>query len=272
MCTINQGEKMDLRVTDTIKKAVRPLIFYKDYSEFDNLDDEIKEEYPYESIGTGFFLEIRGKFFFVTARHNLRPQHDIQKLRILHSSCHKDPTPKIAKLNPKGIMVSPEEDGSMYQEDYQDIIIIEYPIANAGEMFGQHCLKYDLNSEDITHHHGDQYFVGGYPFEMIEHCNRQFFKGAILYLTGSKIAWKGKHDPFMFQLEIESSSEIDFNGISGSPVLKVSQSNPDTIKVIGMVIRGSSEQNIIHFVSIEVAAQLAEIGEKNQPPDSESTY
>lgn len=229
--------------------CVRPIVFEND--EFD--------DYPYTVGGTCFLIEYDRKIFAVTAKHvlknlNYKPE-EVRVPPYVEGMTHFLP---ICKSYANSIY---ETEG----EDYADIILLEIARdkLHSGWKSRLKPYVYEINSiAPLDFQANPKLLIKGFPKKIpgqnyVDHDEKHMqFKA--LTITGNYLG-ESKDSKGCHQFKFDDLTDVvpSSDGMSGSPLFRVSQNNKESIaRLAGMYIRGDDEKNTGLFISSNIIKKM----------------
>lgn len=222
---------------DRLAVSVQPLVF-----------ETGVEEAPYSSTrGTVFLVGYDGGSYVLTARHALQPDN-LMPICVFPS----DTSHKLIPLG-KVFYVPHSPDG----EDFEDLAVISIDTSRIThpDVAGARLINMALVCNEWKKYaHEAQFFVLGYPEERSSfNYETQEFRSDRMILFGR---YRGT-SPLQFHHVLSVPDNLSlktFSGLSGAPVfawLELPTERPTTV-LCGMVLRGTPESGIIHFLDRDV--------------------
>jgi hypothetical protein len=208
-------------------------------------------EAPLTVAGTGFLVGYRGRFFFLTARHALRPD-------ALSPLVLKAPTGRTMELT--DVFYIPAEESNA---DALDLAIVEIDWHQAMRECGEaRLLPLERAVGDWqSAHFTSEFLVVGFPKEhsWVEYEDAEVAMG-VVELTARYLrpgAETGIHE-----LLVENPPPLQsYSGFSGAPVFMVKHSLGSTteLHLCGMAIQGAAESRLVRFIDISVIVALLDV-------------
>lgn len=222
---------------DRLALSVQPLIF-----------ETGVEEAPYSTTrGTVFLVGYEGRPYVLTARHALQPDNLVPICVFPSDTSHQ--------LIPlEDVFYVPQ---SLEGEDFVDlaVIAIDTKRITHPEVAGARLIDLALSCGEWKSYASEaQFFVIGYPEERsIFNYETQEFRADRMILLGR---YGGPSSlPYLHLLSVlDTLSLRTFSGLSGAPVFAwVEQPMQRPTPVFcGMVLRGTPESGLVHFLDREV--------------------
>ena len=223
---------------EIVSTGTRPICFAENVRE------------PFWGFGSSFIFNYKGQVFVITAKHVIENNNvDYRHSRVLM----RDSSMALPLTN----IYTPDFPDHENREEVEDFVLFEVD----DKLYTQISNK-DLYSWKITEWSyppyeleiGAQILIAGYPFtedryQWIPEDNyeweNQKIKETLLYNIGyltDSVLGKG-----MYTFDGDPS-ELDYNGLSGSPVFCMRNG---FVHFIGIATRGSSSSGLIHFLGVE---------------------
>lgn len=196
--------------------------------------------------GTAFFVSYGSDFFLVTARHNILKDSISLAEHLLVT------LPGTKKVIPFDMYLT-NYDSS---EDVQDFAIFRVDVGKALSMGIEGMDSLEIESKYLSSSliaDGEKLWFAGYPTPELPYDwdERKIFNHMLI-----KDGYKSKSDIGEFFGQFNStSSELEWSGVSGSPVFAERE---DKYYWIGMVVRGSGAMGILHFLNAEIIVRAIE--------------
>lgn len=226
-----------------IEEVCRPVVFEQD-----------DEEFPYWGKGSSFLVSNEKNYYWVTA------DHVIQNLGGSADSVLIFPTDNSRVALPFNLQARIKRDESDPKE-FEDIVVLRIDLPSFQREGDQPLSAQDIvygamPAEDLNK--GDDLAVIGYPSECravdYEDCKIKYHRKKLsgIYAGQSSIG------QYCHELHINDLSGVnDCDGLSGAPIFNFVEKQCQQRRVIvptivGIVLRGGSESNILHFVSANV--------------------
>jgi hypothetical protein len=228
------------------EETARPVIFEHEDS-----------EYPYWGKGSSFLLANAKHYFWVTAKHvitNLRGTAEALRIFPADKSCISLP------FNEQYVIKKGGED----DEEYEDIYVLRIDLSEFNATGDSPLTAQDVDTGLVPAEElavNDELWIIGYPTE----SNFIDFEARAIKNTRSVIRaiYKGYSvSEHCHTARIETSVSLSsFDGLSGSPVFylraaKVGGQDVQFPMLVGMLLRGTAESKLVHFVSAKVIKEL----------------
>ena len=222
---------------DRLALSIQPLIF----------ETGVKEA-PYSSTrGTVFLVGYEGRPYVLTARHALQPENLVPICVFPSDASHQ--------LIPlKDVFYVPR---SLESEDFVDlaVIAIDTKRITHPEVVGARLIDLALSCGKWKRYASEaQFFVIGYPDE------RSIFNYETQEFRADRMILIGRYDgpsslPYLHLLSVRDTLSLKtFSGLSGAPVfawVEPPMQRPTPV-LCGMVLRGTPESGLLHFLDREV--------------------
>lgn len=226
----------------TFEQACRPVMFESNI-----------EGFEYWGKGSSILLANSKHFYWVTAKHVVEDfGANAFDLRIFPSDKSRISLP----YNEKYTIKSEELD----DEDYKDLYILKINIEEFEKSGDAPLIAQDLELgvlDPVSLTPREELYIIGYPGErtIIDHDESK--------ITQTRVALRGLFDgasisDHCYKALIESDVELEsYDGLSGSPVFvyrerKIGNQIVVFPLLVGLILRGTSESRIVHFLSIHV--------------------
>jgi|CXWL01.1.fsa_nt_gi hypothetical protein len=222
---------------DRLALSVQPLIF----------ETGIKEA-PYSTTrGTVFLVGYEGRPYVITARHALQPDNLVPICVFPSDTSHQ--------LIPLADLFYVPQ--SLEADDFMDLALIAIDTRRIThqEVAGAKLIDLALSCGEWKRYASEtQFFVVGYPEERsIYNYETQEFRADRITLLGRYTGLSSL--PYLHLLSIPDTLSLKtFSGLSGAPVfawVELPMQRP-TLVFCGMVLRGTPESGLIHFLDRDV--------------------
>lgn len=229
------------------EEICRPVIFEQD-----------DEDCPYWGLGSSVLVANSTNYYWVTAAHVIdKMGGSADSLRIFPSDSSRISVP----FN----MLYRILDDENSSEDYKDLFVLRIDITKfkkeSDGILTAHDIELAVFPADKLSK-GDQLIVIGYPGEDISFDYENFkIKCKKLRLDAEYVGHSVEDHCHELKV-LESSTLSDYKGLSGSPVFYMEEVQVSAAKVaiipklVGLLIRGTAESKIAHFINVEVLLSL----------------
>ncbi len=205
-----------------------------------------EKEFTYSIRGSCFLVKYNNHLLAITAKHT-HPDYKIENVKIA-----LDNSEIIVPLL-RGHKIKESEDES----EFHDILIYEIDINSLTEDEVIALNALDLNKlmkKNITLAPGLRLVVSGFPTEL----NEPDYENKILpnyrFIITSTYTQTSATISYLHQLSLLDISNIsNFDGFSGAPVFSVKS---DNYRLAGMILRGTIESGVAHFIGVSVIYEL----------------
>jgi hypothetical protein len=230
-------------IFNRLATSVQPLVFETGVAEV-----------PYSIAGTGFLVGYKGRVFFLTTRHSLRPE-SVGPLCIF-------PTDFSQKILPLGnVFFVPQH---LCEEDFVDLAVVDVNLTavNDAEQLQARLIDMDRAVSDWCSSSDTSVFSAiGYPDErsFIDYHKEAIYTERV-FLSGRYVGLSSI--PYLHELEVSNPLSLTtFSGFSGSPVFCYSERDnaPTVVSLCGMVLRGTPVSGRIHFLDSSVLLDALEL-------------
>ena len=222
---------------DRLAPCVQPLVF----------ETGVEEALYSSTRGTVFLVGYERRSYVLTARHALQPNNPMP-ICVFAS----DTSDKLVPLG-KAFYVPPSPDGY----DFEDLSVIDIDPRwiTHPDVAGAKLINLDLSCgkwEECAHE--AQFFILGY------HEERSFLNYEPLEFRADRVILLGRYaGPSTLQHHhvlsvLDNLSLTTFSGLSGAPVfawIELPMQRPTPV-LCGMVLRGSPQSGLIHFLDRDV--------------------
>jgi len=206
------------------------------------------EEVPYGGAGTTFFVKVGSTVLLVSSRHAFG-NYPLEKLLVFPNAETDNSIP----FN-KAFSVANRDQND---PDFSDIVLARVDLNKIHLATESNMVVLDLDkASDIWREapSSQKYFIFGYPNERsnVDYEECKIFNNQSI-LVGNFIG--ASPSSYCFELKIiDSNGVLNFNGLSGSPVVSIPYKPKGKIDIsfCGMVIRGTSPTSPIHFLDAKV--------------------
>lgn len=235
------------------EEACRPVIFEQGHAEF-----------SYWGKGSSFLIANSNNYFWVTASHVLvNMGGSAQSLRIFPSDHSQISLP----FNEQYTV----NKGLIDDEDHKDVFMLRIDLKEFDSFGDTLLVAQDIEHGILPAEHlkpNDELWVIGYPSEsnFIDYDSREIKNTRSVLRAIYKGTSVSDH---CHELTIESSIKLQsYDGLSGGPVfhMKEGPHNGEAVVyplLVGMLIRGTAESGIAHFVSVRVIAEIVNLVDKH---------
>jgi len=205
------------------------------------------EDYPYFQSGTCFICSFKNNYYVFTARHNLKEIDNTQSLCIFINDKEKS-------LIPFTLLSSPELN-EISDEELMDFVFLKVnkDQLTSDQLNSFKALNFDTFKEhDSVFRKGDKLFVNGFPYinsEIDYHTKT---------LKYQKVSMDGIYNKsftsnYYHEMRVLNDIICDYNGFSGSPVLKlVENGGKYDVFFAGIVTRGSFDSRLMYFIDFKI--------------------
>jgi hypothetical protein len=233
------------------ESVARPVLFEQEHPDF-----------PYWGKGSSFLLANSNHYYWITANHVITKMGGAaDMLRIFPADDSRISLP----FN-ENYLINHE---GLDDEDYKDIYALRIDLSEFEENGDAPLTAQDieagmLSAENLTLN--DELWIIGYPSE----SNSIDFDSCSIKNTRSVIraTYQGNSlSQHCHTAKIETSIDLSsYDGLSGSPVffLKSIVKGEQQIQLplfVGMLLRGTKESSLVHFVSSSVIGKLIQLAE-----------
>lgn len=222
------------------EKSSRPMLFFNENSDF-----------PYWGKGSAFFVVRNGDIFLATAKHVVKNQ----------------------QINHGDLMITPEDDSSTpiafseeisiedaaNDNDFNDISIFrvcmeDYMQSKNSDIYAWDVERDFYDCENLNNN--ESLYIIGYPseFSFVDYDAKRIHSARVIV----RCLYKGPSPiDHCHTMCLETSVEInDLDGLSGGAVFRYPESNGELVQLVGMVIRGTYESKILHFIDCSILREL----------------
>jgi len=235
------------------EEACRPVIFEQERAEF-----------SYWGKGSSFLIANSKYYFWVTASHVLvNMGGSAQSLRIFPSDHSQISLP----FNEQYTV----NKGLTDDEDHKDVFMLRIDLTEFDSSGDAPLVAQDIEHGILAAEHlkpNDELWVIGYPSESnfidYDSCEIKNTRSTIRAIYRGESVSDHCHE-----LAIESSIKLkSYDGLSGAPVyyMKAGFQNGEAVVyplLVGMLLRGTAESGIAHFVSARVITEIISLMDKH---------
>lgn len=212
--------------------------------------------FPYSRTGTGFYLVWNNRVYFITTTHCLPPDRLIHDLAIgLDDSCNS--TFRVTRFTCFN--------GSRNEKPaWQDIAAISIAETEHEVQSRRRLNPVTLLGPESNFDPGKADFLvfAGLPTELNAPDYDKRLLSDVPAMLQAKHVNVGRCD-YLEAMEVTVQHQLtDFDGLSGGPVFAVWK---NYYYVAGMIVCGSVESGLVHFIPMTVIAELLKTIESNSP-------
>jgi hypothetical protein len=199
------------------------------------------QEFPLYHGGSGAVFSLEGRFFFVTAAHNLK-NCDVQNVRVLYSFYRKEFVPM------KAIYHYPTVDNGESDSNDLTIVLLDNDSIEYDYFNNEKPYELDWFDAGLTMVAESIYIFRGFPHHLRKFPDEN---GSVeMAYINLEAKLKNRVDNLIYELTIPIIPDFDINGMSGSAVFQIHHPYffTPTISFAGMVVRGSAANGIVRMV------------------------
>ena len=223
--------------TPLYQEAARPVVFEADC-----------EGYSYWGLGSSVLVWHADTYFWVTAKHVMEKQsQSFETLRIFPADASRMSLPfnALCKIN------TPDP-----EEEFADLYILQINLAEFASSGDAPLTAQDLAEGTYCTDNlsaGDDLLIVGYPEESRSVDYEQFKIKYKRHILPAVFVGPGSQR-HCYQLRIKDNLGLStYNGLSGSPIFRIVTVGSFAYPMfVGLLLRGSAESQIGHFVGSQV--------------------